>query len=205
MAVVRATSTSLLNRLERQRSCKIRFKKVQVSKRERAPIQTTAVDQSSWGSSDQRGDAIVCGLGERFSCQSRQLTAAGGTGWPGVVRRTQVCCGRDTRFASANSENTWARSWRCCDSAPDKRTRELQACNFAELSLLQLILCGDAVYQTAIKHGPRVAQDPLECGSIGLANRFGIISSLPRSPTTISFWRQNTYMILPFQQPPLKK
>jgi hypothetical protein len=48
--------------------------------------------------------------------------------------------------------------------------------------LLQLILCGDAIYQTAIKHGPRVAQDPLECGSIGLANRFGIISSLPRSP-----------------------
>jgi hypothetical protein len=97
-----------LNRLERQRSCKIRFKKVQVSKRERAPIQTTAVDQSSWGSSDQRGDAIVCGLGERFSCQSRQLTAAGGSGWPGVVRRTQVSCGRDTRFASANSENAWA-------------------------------------------------------------------------------------------------
>jgi hypothetical protein len=24
-------------------------------------------------------------------------------------------------------------------------------------------------------------------------------------PTTISFWRQKTYMILPFPQPPLKK
>jgi hypothetical protein len=57
-----------------------------------------------------------------------------------------------------------------------------EARNFAELSLPQLILCGAAVHQTTIKHGPRVAQDALECGSIGLANRFGIISSLPRSP-----------------------
>ena len=38
MAMVRATSTSLLNRLERQRSCKICFNTVQVSKRERRPF-----------------------------------------------------------------------------------------------------------------------------------------------------------------------
>jgi len=70
------------------------------------------------------------------------------------------------------------------DIGLDRVARQIQsqACYFAESSLLQLILCGDAVYQTAIKHGPRVDQDALECGSIGLANRFGIISSLPRSP-----------------------
>ena len=43
-------------------------------------------------------------------------------------------------------------------------------------------LCGDAVYQAAIKHRPRVAQDPLERGAVGLTDRFGIISSLPSSP-----------------------
>jgi hypothetical protein len=43
-------------------------------------------------------------------------------------------------------------------------------------------LCGDAVYQAAIEHGPRVAQDPLERGAVGLTDRFGIISSLPSSP-----------------------
>jgi hypothetical protein len=33
-------------------------------------ITTIEIDLGK-GSSDQRGDAIVCGLGERFSCQSR--------------------------------------------------------------------------------------------------------------------------------------
>ena len=84
---------------------------------------------------------------------------------------------------------------------PDKRTSFLP-----RSSLLQLILCGDAVYQTAIKHGPRVAQDALECGfdqpRQSLRTHF-LSATVP--PTTMSFWRQNTYMILPFQQPPLKK
>src|ERR1700730_5844585 len=69
------------------------------------------------------GDATVCGLGERFSCQSHQLTAAGGSGWPGVVRRTQVSCGRDTGLRAPTARTPGPRSWRCRDSAPcDSRT-----------------------------------------------------------------------------------
>src|SRR5258705_13591030 len=49
-------------------------------------------------------------LANVFSCQSRQLTAGGGTGWPGVVRRTQVSCGRDTGLRAPTARTPGPRS-----------------------------------------------------------------------------------------------
>src|SRR3954466_14475941 len=42
-------------------------------------------------------------------------------------------------------------------------------------------LCSDTVYDTAIKHRPRVAQNAFENGAIRLANCFGVVSCLHRS------------------------
>jgi hypothetical protein len=42
--------------------------------------------------------------------------------------------------------------------------------DFAKSALLHLYLRADAVYQTSIKHRPRVAQDALEDSSITLVN-----------------------------------
>src|SRR3954447_26430496 len=82
-----------------------------------------ATTKVPWETLINGGDATVCSLGERFSCQSRQLTAAGGSGWPGVVRRTEVSCGRDTGLRAPTARTPGLRSWRCHDSAPcDSRT-----------------------------------------------------------------------------------
>ena len=46
--------------------------------------------------------------GNVFSCQSRQLTTAGGSGWPWCRQADASVLRARYRFASANSENTWA-------------------------------------------------------------------------------------------------
>jgi hypothetical protein len=65
--------------------------------------------RASQGSSDQLGrcDRLRL-LGERFSCQSRQLKAAGGVRMAWYRQPDASVLRARYRFASANSENTWA-------------------------------------------------------------------------------------------------
>jgi hypothetical protein len=50
----------------------------------------------------------------------------------------------------------------------------------------EFTLCCDAVSNTAFKHCPRVAQNPLEPGAISLDNCFGVVSPLHCPATFIS-------------------
>jgi hypothetical protein len=51
---------------------------------------------------------LFAAQGNVFSCQSRQLTTAGGSGWPWCRQADASVLRARYRFASANSENTWA-------------------------------------------------------------------------------------------------